>query len=109
LRVLVANDPRCYREVMAAILQEMRPKLEVVLADPDDLRGAVERIAPDLLLCSRPDLVVEKVPSWAVLYPDGHGSAVVNIAGDSFVLESADFEDVLALVDRAELALTRGN
>ena len=107
--MLVANDPRCYREVMAAILQEMRPKLEVVLGDPDDLVASVKRTVPDLLLCSRPDTVVETVPSWAILYPDGHGSAVVNIAGDSFVLESADFEDVLDLADRAELALTRGN
>jgi hypothetical protein len=90
---------------MAAILQEMRPRLEVLLGDPDDLRGEVERTEPHFLLCSRPNAVVDRVSSWAVLYPDGHGSAVVSIEGDSLVLESADFEDVLEWVDRAAVAL----
>jgi hypothetical protein len=90
---------------MAAILKEMRPKLEIVLGDPEDLPGEVKRTVPDLLLCSRPDAVVETVPSWAILYPDGHSSAVASIAGNCFVLKSADLEDVLTLADRAEQAV----
>ncbi len=53
IRVLVANEPSYYREVIAAGLSHLRPRLEVVTIDPAELDGAVIREAPQIVICSR--------------------------------------------------------
>jgi hypothetical protein len=68
IRILVANEPRCYREVIAAAVHELRPHAEVITVEPADLDRAVVYRQPHLVVCSRLTEVVEThSPVWVVL------------------------------------------
>jgi hypothetical protein len=46
MRVLVANEPRAYREVLAATLHQPRPQLVVFTAEPEDLDARWSSMPP---------------------------------------------------------------
>jgi hypothetical protein len=103
MRILVANEPRSYREVIASTLQVLRPHLEVILVEPEDLDRNVVRLAPNLVLCSRLTEVVEtRSRAWVVLYPDMEMRAVIAIAGQRHAV-AADFPFTSLLSVIAEL------
>src|SRR5690348_11650951 len=52
IRILVANEPRAYRDVMAAAFQILCPQHEVISIVPEELDTAVARLDPHLVLCS---------------------------------------------------------
>ncbi len=101
-RVLVATEPRAYREVMASALQELRPRAEILLIEPDDLDVALTRLRPHLVLASR---VVETLPgcplAWVILYPSGAATALICVGGHRVILDDIPFERLLSLVDEA--------
>jgi hypothetical protein len=104
MRILVANEPRAYREVIAGALQVLRPHHEVIVVEPENLDGAVVRLVPELVLCSRLTEVVETRPlAWAVLYPAMDTRALISIAGHSHLV-SADlpFTRLLSVIDEVE-------
>jgi hypothetical protein len=103
IRVLVANEPSYYREVIAAGLSHLRPRLEVVTIDPAELDVAIIREAPQIVICSRLTGVVQShASSWLLLYPDGANVGHMNVAGVAITIENVDFDDVLTLVDETE-------
>jgi hypothetical protein len=53
--VLVAFEDqyRAYREVIGAAIQVLRPQVEVTTTGLDDLEAEVERLDPQLVICSR--------------------------------------------------------
>src|SRR3712207_6104505 len=106
LRILVANAPRAYREVIAAALQALRPGVGISTSEPDDLDGEVVRFQPHLVVCSRlTELIQRGVCTWVVLYPNGAGHALLSLGGQQSTVDDMDFDDLLAVVDRAaELA-----
>ena len=100
--VLIANEPRAYREVLAAALPELRPGLRVERADPADLDAAVARLRPALVVCSRlTEAVRSSAPSWIVLYPGGENRADARVGGAERTVAHPALDDVLALVDAA--------
>lgn len=102
-RILVANEPRAYRETIAAALRCLRPLAEVVAGEPRWLDGEMARLRPHLLLSSDAELVERAgVPSWVLLYPGGSGKIVVCVDGRQEVAADLPFDDLLAIVDRAE-------
>lgn len=105
-RVLFANDPRSYREVLAGTTRELRPEIEVRVTAPETLDGELEALAPDLVICSRlTEAVRERVPAWIELYPDGKSLAVVSVEGQRSTFEGLDLPALLSFVDTAvELA-----
>jgi hypothetical protein len=44
--VLLANEPRAYRESIAQVFRQLRPNVEVVTAEPDELEDRVLSLAP---------------------------------------------------------------
>ena len=103
VRILIANEPRAYREAITAALRALRPHAEVILVEPDRLDGAVLRLAPDLVVCSRLTEAVRACPlAWVLLYPNGKSQAVISFAGQLTTVAGIDFEGLLALVDRTE-------
>lgn len=44
MRVLLANEPRAYREALVGALWELRPAIEVIEIPPEALAEAVERL-----------------------------------------------------------------
>lgn len=101
MRVLLANEPRSYREVMAAALLLLRPGCDVITVEPEDLDSVVTRVCPDVVMCSRLTLgVLTNAKSWMLLYPDGGPGAVCSVAGHHWPIAEVEFGAILALIDR---------
>ena len=103
LRVLVANEPRAYRETLVAAVQRLRPHLEVIMVEPDALDVAVLELAPSVVVCSQLTPQVEvAVLAWVVLYPEGHHAAVLGIAQERTIVDDLGLAGVLSLIDQAQ-------
>jgi len=114
IRVLVANDPRAYREVIADALPKLRPLVEVFPAEPEELEREAVRVRPHLILCSQSIGGAlardERLLAWMVLYPDGEDRAEVGGAISeraALLLEGVAFDDLLRVVDETEHLLLR--
>lgn len=44
IRVLLASEPKAYREAMAAALRQIRPDVDVTVLKPEELDAALERL-----------------------------------------------------------------
>jgi hypothetical protein len=103
MRILVANDPRSYREVIAAAVQALRPHIEVILVAPGDLQREVTRLAPQLVICSELTPGVEHGPhTWILLYPEGRTEAIISVEGHITTSGDLEFDRLLRLIDDAE-------
>ena len=102
-RVLVATEPRAYRETIAAALRGLRPSVEVVVAEPDELDAALACHRPHLVLCSRcAEAIGARLLAWVELYPGGMTRAMVNVAGRQTTFDDLPFDRLLAVVDEAD-------
>ena len=100
-RVLIANEPRAYREVLGATLSALRPHIEFVVAEPPALDTVLKRDSPDMVVCSHVTPSVEKgVPIWIDLYPDGEAWAVICIRGRRSTRTGIELDDLLRILDR---------
>ena len=101
MRVVVANEPRAYREVTAEVLGQLRPDVEFELTDPAGLVDAVFRLAPDMVVCDHaiPE-VRDLVGVWLELYPGGGSSSVASVRGEQSIIDDVQLTDIIALVDR---------
>jgi hypothetical protein len=103
MRVLVANAPDVYQEVISATLKELRPHLEVFTAQPEDLDGEFARLLPQLVVCSRVTALVEREAlAWIELYPGYASKSVVSLAGEKSTYPQMDFDIILSVVDEAQ-------
>ena len=98
---MIANGPAMYRGVISAAFEELRPGIEVFVAEPEDLEGEFLRLLPQLVVCSRLTKRVElDAPVWVELYPDGASHAVVGGRdGSRTTLPGMDFDTLLSIVD----------
>jgi hypothetical protein len=104
-RVLVAHEPRAYREALAAALRALRPEAEVVVVEPQDLDGEASRRRPDLVFCSRlGEPVRSRARAWALLYPGGARRVETCVAGRRAAAADLGLAAALALLDRAAAA-----
>lgn len=104
MRVLLANEPRTYREVLFEVLRWRRPKLEVHVAEPGALGVEVERLHPHLVVCSQDRRAVRNsCLAWVRLYPDGENLAEIFTTGGRATIVGMEFEDFLSVVDDTEL------
>ena len=107
--ILLANEPRAYREGIAEVFRQLRPNVEVITAEPEELEARTLALAPDMVICSEATGVVrERVPLWVELYPDYGSRSVVGIQGKSTAIEEIQLSDLLSIVDRAERLAQRG-
>ena len=104
LCILVANEPRSYREAFAIALRGLRPHAEITVVEPDDLDSATLCLQPHLILCSRLTEVVQTRPiSWALLYPGGESHCVTSVAGKQRREPDLQLDDLLAVLDETQL------
>lgn len=103
VRVLVANEPTIYREVISATLKELRPNVEVFTAAPEDLDQEFLRLLPRLVVCSMLTALVEReAPAWVELYPDGVSRAEVGyLGGRRRILSGMNLSILLSILDDA--------
>jgi hypothetical protein len=99
-RVLLANEPRTYREVLFEALPWRRPGLEVEIAEPGTLDAEVERLHPHLVVCSRDRGTARNdCLTWVRLYPNGENLAEIFTAGGRATIVGFGFGDLLSVVD----------
>src|SRR3712207_3241283 len=90
-RVLLANDPRSYREVIASAVHALRPNLDVFVAEPGEIEVKMESLSPDVVICSEVYPAVERgARAWIQLYPEGEGLAVVSVEGERATLRNLE-------------------
>jgi hypothetical protein len=103
MRLLMANEPLVYREVISATLRELRAHLEVYTTEPTNLDKEFQRLSPGLVLCSRrTGLIERKAFAWVELYPQHTSGAVVSLAGKKTTFKEMHFDTLLSIVDEAE-------
>jgi len=101
--VLLANEPRAYRESIAHVFRQLRPNVEVMTAEPEELEDCVLRLAPEMVVFSEATgLVRERVPVWVELYPEYGQRSVVGVGEERSTVEEIQLSDLLSVVDRAE-------
>ena len=101
--IVVANEPRAYREALAAALHELRPHIEVICIEPDDLDGTVSHGHPRLVLCSRLTEALQMCcDTWILLYPNRENRALISVAGRRTVVANITFSHLLSVIDELE-------
>ncbi len=103
MRVLLANEPRSYRETLAAAFRILKPDTEAFVIEPDELDAEVERLGPQLVICSRATPTVKaRSLAWVELYPE-HGSvSVVSVGGKRSAVAEIGLGDLLMVIERTE-------
>ena len=106
VRILVANEPRAYRTALAPALQGLRPGAEVTSLEPEAIDREIERLAPDLVICSRATEAVRNMAlSWIELHPDGAPQSVISVRGQRSKVPGLDLAGILATIDETERLL----
>ncbi len=101
MRVLLANAPLSYRQAMAAAITALRPDVDVLLGEPEALDAEVERLRPDVVVCSHVTPLVEgRVLAWVDLYPEGDRRATISIDGIRVETGGVELDDLLSIVDQ---------
>ena len=101
-RIVVANEPRSYREALAVACRVLRPQIEVILAEPADLDAAVARLDPHLVLCSQlTEGLRTGTRAWVVLYPGGEARAVISVAGHCVTTDDIGVAALAVVIDQA--------
>ena len=99
-RVLIASELASYRESVVAMFRISLPDLEVFEADSAGMDREVERLHPDLVICSGvTPFVKERVPNWIELYPDCRPFSTFCLDGEVSTTERVELADLLAVAD----------
>ncbi|HET7269466.1 MAG TPA: hypothetical protein VFI90_00125 [Rubrobacter sp.] len=102
-RVLMANEPRAYREGIAAVIGQLRPEVEVTTVEPSALDASINRFSPDMVICSKAtDALKGRVRVWVELYPENAAWSVASIGGKRMEYDEIQLPDLLFIVDKAE-------
>jgi len=105
LFVLVANEPRAYRDALAGTLAVLRPDLRVESLAPNALDRALARPRPPVVVCSRLTPRVEALAcAWIVLYPGQESVAIVRGPDGGHVVPDPDLDDLLDAIRQAASA-----
>ncbi len=102
MQVLVAIEPRIYREAIGESIRDLRPHVEVFILDPDALLAGVGRLDPELVLADRPDPCTPPARAAWVEYRPYEPLARICIGGHRRELEEVALEDLLSIVDETE-------
>ncbi len=101
-RLLMANEPHAYRDVIAEAVRDLRPGIEVVMVEPTNLDGAIGDFKPDIVICSAATKTVKsEVRVWVELYPKLGAQSTVSIGGECSEIAGIQLSDLLSIVDSA--------
>jgi hypothetical protein len=105
-RVLLANEPRSYRQAIAGVIRALRPDVEVAETDQATLDRELRRDAPQLVICSVATPVVRSTaPAWVELYTDHGTLSSVSIQEKRSTVEGMQLADILGILDKVLLLL----
>ncbi|MDQ3910481.1 MAG: hypothetical protein M3305_01585 [Actinomycetota bacterium] len=95
---------RSYRGVLAAVIRVLRPHVKVESANLDELREEIERLDPQLVICTRPNQFNPGgTPAWVELSLDRHRPTKICLGGRySERATLLGIEELLGILDDAE-------
>ena len=104
MKVLIAIEPRSYGQVIGNAIEKLRPHLEVVVVEPEDLVPEVEQVRPELLFShlQGPNLPVDGVAAWVELSVEPDRPSTASVDGKIKQIVDMELEDLLSIVDEAE-------
>jgi hypothetical protein len=101
LHIIVANEPRAYREALAGVLAARSPGDQVTVAEPSQIDVVLRRRRGALVICTEvPPGVSELAGAWVRLGADG-GGVVSNIADAQAMARRDGLDAVLDAIDAA--------
>ena len=111
MQLVVAIEPRSYRQVIGEAIRALRPHVEVTVLEPGMLGAGVRRLEPELVFADQPDTFGPEGgptgrPAWVEFRPYEEPPARVCLAGRRWELEAVELSDLLSIVDQTE-ELTR--
>jgi hypothetical protein len=105
LRIIIANEPRAYRDALAGVLELKRPLDTVASVDPDEIEQVLRRWRGALVVCSEVSPVVDELAgAWVRLGEDGE-VAVSSAAEVEAMAHRVGLDAVLDAVDAAGIHL----
>lgn len=103
MKVVMAAEPRVYREAIGETIKSLKPHIEVAIVAPEDLKRAVSNLDPELVICSQPDTFTpESRPAWIEFRPYDEPAAKVCLGGRYSELEEVRLEDLLRVIEETE-------
>ncbi|HEX2741309.1 MAG TPA: hypothetical protein VHM69_12760 [Rubrobacter sp.] len=98
------DDYRTYRDVIAAVIQISRPKVETASVGLDELEEKVRTFNPHLVICSLPATAdLERVPGWVELSLDLSRPTKISIKGRHVVQSTRmGLEQLLTVISEVE-------
>lgn len=105
LRIIIANEPRSYRDALAGVLEQTRPRDSVISVDPGQIEHALGKWPGALVVCSEVTTVVEQLAgAWVRLSDDGE---VAVSGGDEVevMAHRVGLDAVLDAIDAAGIRL----
>lgn len=104
MRILIAIEPRSYGQVVGNALRKLRPHLEVVVVEPEELVPEAERLCPELLFSHLrySEMPAGSVGAWVELSVEPDRPSVACVDGQIKELVNLDLDGLLAIVDEAE-------
>lgn len=108
--VLVAIEPRSYREVIGKAIGMLRPALSVEAIESGMLDAELSRTKPILMLCNEPvEAAVDGLPNRVMFGGnESDSSATVHVDGGQSEVERLDLDGLLRIVDRV-VSSTQGS
>ena len=106
VRVLVALELCTYRQAIASALQYSRPRAAISISDPEDLDSEMERVEPQVVICSQSTQPVrDGALCWVKMLMVGEEMrAIVSVKGlASTIVPNIKLVELEALIDRAEV------
>lgn len=100
MRIIVGNNPRSYREALAAAFAELCRSVEVYSVEPEKLDTEVQRLTPEMVVCSSVTSTIMQYPlTWVMLYPEGSSHVEVNVAGRRSSLDDIELSGLLSIIN----------
>jgi hypothetical protein len=105
VRIIIANEPRSYRDALVGVLEQMRPLDTVTNVEPGEIEPALRRWPGAVVVCSAVSpAVVELAGAWVRLGDDGE-VAVSSAADVEAMARRVGLDAVLDAVDAAGIRL----
>lgn len=109
MKVVLANNPRSYRESLMSVFQRLQPEVSFVMVDPGEVARAVQEQTPQLVVCSELNTAIETYArGWIVLPADGQSAAVMNITGELNLVANLDLAGLVDVIDHVHHGVSRG-
>lgn len=99
VQVLVAMEPRSYREAIGYAITGLRPGIAVSVVEPEMLLAETARLEPEVVIHSRPEEPLAGIVTWIGLPEDPALPATIYRGGQSSEVPDFDLEKLLAVLD----------